>query len=218
MDVAGRTAGPTQAGHPRAFHSTNSAHAAAGYLSSVPPGSVDSAALAPDAVDSSALAPGAVDSAALAPGAVGAGELAADSVDASHKAWGVGFPLPVPPNAATSSCRGSLLGGQPWGITTDTTNQYVGNLFFSESLSGDVGLEYDYTRARLQVSCRGDGFVELVKDCVTVLATVECSTGSRPWSGLSEEFDPGFDGGWNVRVRSASGGTLEWAHPQVILY
>ncbi len=144
--------------------------------------------------------------------------IGADSVDVDRLTWGVPVQLPIPSNTATTSCAGSTLSGNAWGSTTSTSDMYIGNLFYYEQASY-IGMRTDYKRARLVVSCRGDGVIELVDNCTTVLADISCSGGIRPWSATSDEFDPdGASGGaWNLRVRATSG-TIEWANPMVVLY
>jgi len=138
-----------------------------------------------------------------------------NSVTPAMTQFGTNVSLPLFPNAPTTSCTGSPVGGSTFGSTGSTINQYVANTFYNEGNS-DTGMRTNFTRARLQVTCRGAGTFELVSSCSTVLADITCSSGSRPWTATSEEFNPAT-ASWNLRVRATSG-SVEWANPQVILY
>ena len=105
-------------------------------------------------------------------------------VTSSVHEWGVPFRLPLFPNAPTSICTNSALGGENFGSTTLTTNVYVANVFYNEA-NLDRGLRHNFTRARLQVQCRGEGVIELIGDCSTTIATIDCDDGVRPWTASS---------------------------------
>lgn len=145
---------------------------------------------------------------------------------AEHRRWGrhrrhasVGRALRatfLPHTTASSSCDGGALGGDTFGSTSSTSGEYVGVLFFNQSDS-DVGLRSDFTRGRLQVTCRGSGTIEIVDSCSTPVATVNCSGGARPWTATSAEFSLATAANWNLRV-TASTGSIQWASPQVLLY
>ncbi|MEQ8459439.1 MAG: hypothetical protein RLO52_30990 [Sandaracinaceae bacterium] len=103
----------------------------------------------------------------------------------------------------------------PSGSTTSTTNVFVGTMFLSQGMS-DTGLRSSFTRARLQVVCDGAGVLE-VTNGATVLGSVTCSDGFRPWTASSTEFTVSSSGNLDLQVRATSG-TLFWANPAVILY
>ena len=151
--------------------------------------------------------------------AIGSAEIIDASVTAADLAYGAVLTLPMFPNAPASSCSGSTVGGAMFGSTTSTSNTYVGNMFYSEDEDA-LGLRHNFARARLQVTCRGNGVMELMDTCSRVvepIATVDCAVGTRPWTATSDEFVPAT-ASWNFRVRSDSGASFEWANPQVILY
>jgi hypothetical protein len=142
--------------------------------------------------------------------------VAPNAVTAAMQAYPHGTRMGFFPNAPTATCSQPAVGGNTFGSTTATTSQYIAQMFYDESAS-DTGLRADYTRGRLQVQCRGAGVIELVSECTTVLATITCTGGARPWTASSAEFALGAGIGVNIRVRATSG-TFEWAQPELIMY
>lgn len=121
------------------------------------------------------------------------------------------FPLP---NVA--GCAISPVTAGNAGSTASATNVGIGTMYFEQSASW---LKSSYTRARLQVICRGTGVIELrTSECATVVATINCTSGSRPWTASSAEFTlPAAGADYNVVARATSG-TLEYANPALFLY
>ena len=176
--------------------------------------------MADDAVGNAEMRDNAIGNAEMQNDAIGSAEVIDASITNVDLAYGSVMTLPMFPNAETSICTGSALGGAMFGSTTSTTSVYVGNIYYDES-DNDTGLRHNFTRARLQVTCRGSGVMELIRSCSdsAPIATVDCAGGFRPWTATSDEFNPGSTANWNFRVRSdSSSSTFEWANPQVILY
>lgn len=136
-------------------------------------------------------------------------------IPAMH-AWAPPFDMPFFPTTPTSTCGSTSMGGDTFGSTSSTGGEFVGTMFFNQS-DNDTGLRSDFTRGRLQVTCRGSGKIEIVSSCFDVVASVDCSGGARPWTGMSEEFEVPMGANWDLRV-TASAGSLEWANPRVMLY
>lgn len=181
--------------------------------------------MADNAVGNAEMRDNAIGNAEMLDDAIGSDEVIDDSIAAEDLQYGAMITLPMFPNAQTTSCGGAPVGGDVFGSTTSTTNVYIGNQFYS-TRDSDLGLRTNFDRARLQITCRGTGEIELVNSCsasAVPVATITCEGGTRPYTATSDEFAPGSDSGsgstasWNLRVRATSG-TLEWAHPQVILY
>ena len=175
--------------------------------------------MADNAVGNAEMRDNAIGNAEMLDDAIGSDEVIDDSIAAEDLQYGAVITLPMFPNAQTTSCGGEAVGGDVFGSTTSTTDVYIGNQFYANTDS-DLGLRTNFDRARLQISCRGSGEIELVNSCsasAVPVATITCGSGSRPWTATSDEFAPGSAASWNLRVRATSG-TLEWAHPQVILY
>ncbi len=104
--------------------------------------------------------------------------------------------------------------GNNYGSTASLTGVTVATMFFDQA---PVWLNTQYTKARLSGTCRGAGVIELRTDCVTIVASVNCANGSRPWTYASAEFDVASTGAYNVIVRATSG-TLEWSGLKLVLY
>jgi len=140
--------------------------------------------------------------------------IADGTVVAADIGWGAPTMVSLAPQNLLTTCSDAM-GGSFFGSTTSTTDRYIGVAFYDESATS--GLDADFPRARLIVTCRGSGVFELTtSSCATVLATVSCSSGFRPWTRASNEFVP-TTADWNLRVRATSG-TIEWASPAVVVY
>lgn len=137
--------------------------------------------------------------------------------ESSGAAGGWPPPLTVPFFRASGTTGTPTLepSSPPSGSTTATTNQFVGTMFFNQA-SSDLGLRSSFSRARLQLTCRGSGVIEVVAFS-TVRASVTCSSGGRPWTATSDEFAVGASDSLDLRVRATSG-TLEWANPVLVVY
>lgn len=150
----------------------------------------------------------------VATGGVTSAMIADGTVVATDIGWGAPTMVPLAPQNQLTTCS-ELMGGSFFGSTTSTTDRYIGVAFYDESSTSGLGA--DFPRARLIVTCRGAGTFELTtSNCSTVLATVSCSSGYRPWTRASNEFVPN-SADWNLRVRATSG-TIEWASPAVVVY
>ncbi|MBI5500286.1 MAG: hypothetical protein HY907_08590 [Deltaproteobacteria bacterium] len=154
-----------------------------------------------------------VTSAMITDGTIASADIADGTITAADIGWPAPATLQLAPQANVATC-GTTIGGTYWGSTVSATDVYIGVLWYDETAA--TGLGADYPRARLTLSCRGNGTFELVTGCSTVLATITCTSGARPWTRASAEFAPAT-GDWNLRVR-ASSGTIEWQAPSVVLY
>jgi hypothetical protein len=123
--------------------------------------------------------------------------------------------LPFMPLNNLAGCAITPVHPSPAGSTASTTNVSIGTMYFDQ---GATWLKSSYTKARLQVTCRGNGVIELRSgSCGTVVTTINCSSGSRPWTAASAEFVPATSIDYDVVARATSG-TLEYANPALFLY
>jgi hypothetical protein len=120
--------------------------------------------------------------------------------------------------APAAGCGGDGALGPRFGSTTSLTDLTVATMFFDQS-SSFLGLKSQYTRGRVLGLCRGAGVIEIrsTNNCSTLLATVTCSPGIRPWTIATDEFDVPSAVAINVVLRATSG-TLEWGPFQLSLY
>lgn len=148
---------------------------------------------------------------------------------------GPSLSLRLAPNAATPDCVSDTpIGREAFGSTAPTTNVYVGRIYVEEindtfqapldqALPGSLGsngpgLELDYTLGKLVVACRGGGKIELVDSCSSVIASISCDIGNRPWTAASDEFTPYDNTAFNLRVRANPGQQPQWANPVILLW
>lgn len=126
-----------------------------------------------------------------------------------------GFTLPFMPLNGLAGCAVSPVAANTAGSTTSTTNVSIGTMYFEQSATW---LKSSYTKGRLQVVCRGNGVIELrTGSCGTVVATINCTSGTRPWTAASAEFTVSSSTDYDVVARATSG-SLEWSQPQLVLY
>jgi hypothetical protein len=144
--------------------------------------------------------------------------VAPGGVTSAMHAYGVPTRVPFFPTALSTTCGAGTIGGNVFGSTTSVTAQYIGALFYDESTGFDTGLDHDFTRGRLRAECRGDGVLEIVDNCTTVVATIICRSGIRPWTAVSAEFSLPAAAAYNLRVRSTTGVLMEWANPAILAY
>jgi hypothetical protein len=128
-----------------------------------------------------------------------------------------GLHLAFQPTSVAAGC-GVDLGGATFGSTASATAVNIGTMFFDQ-VASDPGLGSNYTTARLVVLCRGSGtFTLYTSDCTTVVTTVACSSGFRPWTVSSAEFAlPADATDYNLQA-TANTGTLEWSNPVLVAY
>lgn len=126
-----------------------------------------------------------------------------------------GFTLPFAPLNGLAGCAVSPFSANTAGSTSSTTNVSIGTMFFEQSATW---LKSSYTKGRLQVVCRGNGVIELrTGSCGTVVTTINCTSGGRPWTAISPEFTVSSSADYDVVVRATSG-AIEWSQPQLVLY
>ena len=126
--------------------------------------------------------------------------------------WPAPNTLSFMPTTPSTACGTVAIGGTDFGTVSTPTPTFVATMFWDSSKFGA------FPKARLAVVCRGAGTINLVTACPsTTLATITCTGGTRPWTYTSAEFAMPASGSFDISV-AATSGSMDWAHPQLILY